>query len=119
MLTDLSETGVGSISAYGKILLVDAATNANGLGFAVTPLVEISPGSQDEIGWALPVNVEKTARRPSDLRFNGVFLAWFGFRHDRCGYAARITPVDQWKLWSVVCSRRDKPKLVRRLARLS
>jgi hypothetical protein len=64
----LSETGVGSMSAYGKILLVDAATNANGLGFAVTPLVEISPGSQDEIGWALPVNVEK---RRGDLRIYG------------------------------------------------
>ena len=63
-----SEAGVGSISAYGKILLVDAATNANGLGFAVTPLVEISPGSQDEIGWALPVNVEK---RRGSLRIYG------------------------------------------------
>jgi len=63
-----SETGVGSMSAYGKFLLVDAATNPKGLGFAVTPLVEISPGSKDEVGWALPVNVEK---RRGNLRIYG------------------------------------------------
>ncbi len=64
----LSESGVGSIAMYGKFLLVDAASSSQGLGLAVTPLVEISPGSESEIGWAIPVNVEK---RWSGLRVYG------------------------------------------------
>ena len=64
----LAESGVGSLSMYGKFLLIDAAANTKGMGLAITPLVEISPGSQDEIGWALPVNVEK---RRGDLRIYG------------------------------------------------
>jgi hypothetical protein len=64
----VSESGVGSMSMYGKFLVIDAASNLNGFGLAVTPLVEISPGSQDEIGWALPVNVEK---RRGNLRIYG------------------------------------------------
>jgi hypothetical protein len=64
----LSETGVGSMSMYGKVLLIDAAANTQGIGLAVTPLVEISPGSLGEVGWALPVNVEK---RRGDLRVYG------------------------------------------------
>jgi hypothetical protein len=64
----LSETGVGSMAVYGKFLLIDAASSSKGFGLAVTPLVEVSPGSQDEIGWALPVNIEK---RRGDLRIYG------------------------------------------------
>jgi hypothetical protein len=57
----LSETGTGSMSVYGKFVLIDPAKTAKAVGVAITPLLEISPGSEEQVGWALPVNVE--ARR--------------------------------------------------------
>src|SRR5688500_19728653 len=38
------------------------------IGVAVTPLLELSPGSADPVGWALPVNLEA---RHGDLRIYG------------------------------------------------
>ena len=52
--TGVSESGVGNMAIYGKALIVDAATNARGIGVAVAPLLEISSGAQERIGWALP-----------------------------------------------------------------
>jgi hypothetical protein len=54
----VSENGLGNLSVYGKFQLLDAYRAPNAIGLAVTPLVELSPGSEDEFGWALPVNVE-------------------------------------------------------------
>ena len=61
----VSENGLGNLSMYGKVQLLDPNRAPNAIGLAVTPLIELSPGSTDEFGWALPVNVE--ARR-GDLR---------------------------------------------------
>ena len=54
----LSESGPGSMSLYGKYVFIDPSTSSNSLGVAITPLVEFSPGSTDQMGWALPINVE-------------------------------------------------------------
>jgi hypothetical protein len=54
----LSENGFGSFSLYGKFLIADPLRAPNAIGIAVTPLLELSPGSQAPVGWALPVNIE-------------------------------------------------------------
>lgn len=54
----LSETGPGSMSVYGKFQIFDPSNTARPFGLAITPLIEFSPGAEDEVGWALPVNVE-------------------------------------------------------------
>ena len=56
-----SDTGVGSMSLYGKFVLIDPATTTKAMGVAITPLLEFSPGGEDQVGWALPINIE--ARR--------------------------------------------------------
>ena len=61
----ISENGFGNVSSYGKVQLLDPYRAPSAIGIAVTPLIELSPGSTDEFGWALPVNVE--AHR-ADLR---------------------------------------------------
>jgi hypothetical protein len=66
--TGLSETGVGNISLYGKWVMVDAAKTRHGVGLAVAPLVEMTPGAGDSFGWALPVNIEM---RMSQMRVYG------------------------------------------------
>ncbi len=53
-----SESGPGSMSLYGKYVFIDPSTSTKSLGVAITPLVEFSPGSTDQMGWALPINVE-------------------------------------------------------------
>ena len=58
----LSASGVGTISAYGKVMLIDPSVK-RGIGLALVPLIELAPGSDQRFGWALPVNVElRTAR---------------------------------------------------------
>jgi hypothetical protein len=54
----ISENGFGSFSLYGKFLIADPARAPNAIGVAVTPLLELSPGSESPVGWALPVNIE-------------------------------------------------------------
>ena len=54
----LSDTGVGNVSVYGKLVLLDASASQNGVGIAVAPLIEFSPSDQDHFGWAIPVNIE-------------------------------------------------------------
>ncbi len=54
----ISENGFGNVSLYGKVQLLDPYRAENAIGVALAPLIELSPGSQDRIGWALPVNVE-------------------------------------------------------------
>ena len=57
-----SASGVGTVSVYGKVMLLDANAGP-GLGLAVTPLIEVAPGADSAFGWALPVNVEARAER--------------------------------------------------------
>jgi hypothetical protein len=58
----LSASGVGTVSAYGKWMLSDPSVKGR-TGLALTPLIEWAPGSEQRLGWALPVNVEvRTAR---------------------------------------------------------
>ena len=64
----ISENGLGSFSVYGKFLLADPLRAPNAIGVALTPLLELSPGSDAPVGWALPVNLE--ARR-GDVRLYG------------------------------------------------
>jgi len=64
----LSENGFGSFSLYGKFQIADPSRSPKALGVAVTPVLELSPGSGTPVGWALPVNVE--ARR-GDTRVYG------------------------------------------------
>jgi len=64
----ISENGFGNFSMYGKVQLLDPYRSPSAIGLAVTPLVEYSPGSEDEFGWALPVNVEG---HRGDLRIYG------------------------------------------------
>jgi hypothetical protein len=54
----LAENGFGNVSLYGKFQIADPYRAPDAIGVAVTPLVELSPGSDETIGWALPVNVE-------------------------------------------------------------
>jgi hypothetical protein len=63
-----SENGFGSFSLYGKFLIADPLRAPNAIGVAVTPLLELSPGSADPVGWALPVNLEA---RHGELRIYG------------------------------------------------
>ena len=56
-----ADAGMGNMSLYGKFVLIDPSATKKAIGVAVTPLVELSPGAEDQVGWALPVNVE--ARR--------------------------------------------------------
>lgn len=56
------------MSAYGKFVLFDPATTEKGIGVAITPLVELSPGAAQQMGWALPVNIEG---RRGNARFYG------------------------------------------------
>lgn len=53
-----SERGFGSFSLYGKLQVADPTRAPGALGVALTPLLELSPGSEAPIGWALPVNLE-------------------------------------------------------------
>jgi hypothetical protein len=71
--TGLSESGIGNIAIYGKALFIDPATQANGIGVAVAPLVEISSSSPDRIGWALPLNVEVRRERVRMYGSGGYF----------------------------------------------
>jgi hypothetical protein len=71
--TGLSESGIGNIAIYGKALIVDPATQANGIGLAVAPLMEISSSSPDRIGWALPLNVEVRRERVRMYGSGGYF----------------------------------------------
>lgn len=54
----LTESGAGTFSAYGKVQLLDPMRAPNAIGIAITPLFELSPGSSERFGWALPVNIE-------------------------------------------------------------
>jgi hypothetical protein len=63
-----SENGFGSFSLYGKFLIADPLRAPNAIGVAVTPLLELSPGSTSPVGWAVPVNLEA---RHGDLRLYG------------------------------------------------
>jgi hypothetical protein len=54
----LTESGAGTFSAYGKFQLLDPMRAENAIGIAITPLIELSPGSSERFGWALPVNIE-------------------------------------------------------------
>ena len=58
MPTAVAENGFGSFSLYGKFLIADPLRAPNAIGVAVTPLLELSPGSDAPVGWALPVNLE-------------------------------------------------------------
>ena len=64
----VSENGVGSFSLYGKFLVADPLRGPNAVGVAVTPLLELSPGTDAPVGWALPVNLET---RRGDVRLYG------------------------------------------------
>ena len=64
----LSESGLGNLSAYGKFQLLDPARAAGAIGVAVTPLIEVTPGASERLGWALPVNIEV---QRGGLRFYG------------------------------------------------
>lgn len=64
----LSENGFGSFLLYGKFLIADPLRAPGAIGVAVTPLLELSPGSASPAGWALPVNLET---RRGDLRLYG------------------------------------------------
>jgi hypothetical protein len=54
----LGENGFGNVSLYGKLQLLDPYRAPDAIGVAVTPLVEIAPGSEQPMGWALPINIE-------------------------------------------------------------
>ena len=59
----LSVNGFGSVSTYTKFVLADPSRADGAIGVAVTPLLEFSPGEGDQIGWALPINIESRHRR--------------------------------------------------------
>jgi hypothetical protein len=60
--TGVSASGVGTVSLYGKVMLLDPGSKAH-VGLAVAPLIEAAPGADAGFGWALPVNVEVRADR--------------------------------------------------------
>lgn len=64
----VSENGLGNFSLYGKFLVLDPLRAPNAIGLAVTPLLELSPGMDSPVGWALPVNLET---RRGDVRMYG------------------------------------------------
>jgi len=67
-----SANGVGTISMYGKLMLVDPA-GSSGVGLAMTPLLQLAPASDQHLGWALPVNVEARMRRARIYGSTGYF----------------------------------------------
>lgn len=77
-LSGSSASGVGTVSAYGKLMLVDPA-GRNGVGLAIAPLVELAPGSNQRFGWALPVNVEARMRGMRLYGSTGYFSRGSGF----------------------------------------
>jgi hypothetical protein len=60
--TGAAGSGVGTMSMYGKVMLIDPAVKGR-VGVALAPLVEMAPGADQGFGWALPVNVEARADR--------------------------------------------------------
>jgi hypothetical protein len=48
--------GIGNVDLYGKIAVIDPT--ARRVGFALAPMLEISPASDHQVGWALPLNME-------------------------------------------------------------
>jgi hypothetical protein len=66
--TGLTQSGIGNISMYGKWVMVDAASTRHGVGVAIAPLIEMTPGISDSFGWAVPVNIEA---RTSQVRVYG------------------------------------------------
>jgi len=60
--TGFSAGGVGTVSVYGKVMLLDPAAGHR-VGLAVAPLIEAAPGAARPFGWALPVNLEARAAR--------------------------------------------------------
>jgi hypothetical protein len=84
----LSQNGFGSMSLYTKVLLVDPSRAGARIGVAVSPLIELPPGSGESIGWALPVNVES---RHARLRLYG--SAGYFSRGSIFGTAAVEVPV--------------------------
>jgi hypothetical protein len=64
----LAQNGFGSMQLYTKVMLVDPSRAGARLGVAVSPLVELPPGSGESLGWALPVNIES---RHARLRLYG------------------------------------------------
>jgi hypothetical protein len=88
--TGLSESGIGNIAIYGKALIIDPATQANGIGVAVAPLVEISSNAPDRIGFALPLNVELRRERVRVYASGGYFSRGSVF-----GSFAAETPVGE------------------------
>ena len=67
-----SSNGVGTISMYGQLMLVDPA-GSNGVGLAIAPLLQLAPASDQRLGWALPVNVEARMRRARIYGSTGYF----------------------------------------------
>jgi hypothetical protein len=58
----LSAHGIGTVSLYGKLMLLDPAATHR-FGLAVAPLFELAPGADKRVGWALPINIEARTRR--------------------------------------------------------
>jgi len=53
-----SDSGLGTVSVYGKAQLVSPDSNPHRVGLAVAPLLELSNGAAQRFGLAMPVNVE-------------------------------------------------------------
>jgi hypothetical protein len=89
-----SDAGLGNMALYGKFVVIDAAKEK--VGVAVTPLLEISPSGEDQIGWALPVNLE--TRRGSS-RFYGS-LGYFSRGSVFATIAGQAPVGDRVSLWA-------------------
>jgi hypothetical protein len=60
--TGSAASGVGTVSVYGKLMIVDPA-GSHGVGIGIAPLIEVASGAGERFGWALPVNVESRRDR--------------------------------------------------------
>ena len=68
MLKVFLKTDLAASRFTANSFIADPLRAPNAIGVALTPLLELSPGSDAPVGWALPVNLE--ARR-GDVRLYG------------------------------------------------
>ena len=75
----LTQSGVGDVSVFAKVGLIDPATNDRHVGVALTPLVEIAgPAPTDgtsRVNWAVPISLEARATRSRVYGSAGYFSA--------------------------------------------
>ncbi len=105
---------VRQFSLYGKFLIADPLRAPNAIGVAVTPLLELSPGSEAHCRLGASGQSRSPPRRCAHLRVGGLFLPRIGVWNYRRGYSRQLAHLRQRHLRPVVRARRHASDIARR-----